>query len=1579
MPRSIQRQLGHERAIAKAAIAAQARADREARKVQAAARKEQNEADLVARKERGLARTTQAAKTRKLRAAQVHDTRANFLSSLAQGGRRDGGALVSAYTANENLKAIKAKRDAAVGQAQAIIDAANHEFNEEKGRYLPIDGSIVWNDESGEFEPFDLPMTYTEYLRRLGIEWGPTWSTGPSWRLGGESTIFRCAVVSCIENADVGEGYHHVHTSEPRDSRVRSYSWTNRFLFSSSNGALVWYLDEAGDRHYKDGRLLDRDSMPNVSGFEPVIQAEMLKRHMMEVYGADVAHAADPFRLTNLGRVNYRLETLGSNDRADVTLEFKTAFLREHMQFGGLFGAVAPFLPGLGQWAFLQDSKLPIASESVLQLVRDYYNWQTPTEAFVGEVDRAYLADRLEKFADHASDSPADVEFRRDSYCLARFHEECPELTHIDSSASFALLIEHVVPHDSGPAAPIAPIDTQLGDFIVPQILANKHVRVRANPNAASLIDWFLKPETTLPSEFDLVPCCVFRDFVDTWAKPINEAWLKSNHKTGGISVPNELMLNGRPSITIESLQSYLMLTPNEYRLPIPMQKKLLTRFGIGAKWYGEGWQLIDKLEATTHKIAPECALYYVKNGHLYHLTESLLSIFKRDDEAKEELLMPSAHYKLVDPKTKPLRVFCQTADEIVTFDRSKFDKGARFDFRLNESLAPLLKTLRTTCSLDPDVMFSGAETMAPTRISFNVDDHAITITNPLSAGWLQPGMSQFVPDAAYLDRLESLKGDFFHSVARPTNLSHFGPEFLSWIAADNRGPLTGRTLCSPFPLFDEDGNMTKLGATTEVDIRGAYPHELRSMEFLPVCIDSDVPQAYDGHQCEEWTIYDVERTCRYVELPGEWARTMLSEVRNRIVGRDLMKFQDEGIENYIKIVSFFRPYRLMKNPSPQYIDAIIRDPVLQQAHKKTECLLKPIGMLGKKNNTRQEVRLFSTEGEAEYLKREMHGSVNKYPHTFRPDPSNPANSLSDDWYVYKSPERSTKLQTGFWLIHFYILSAARAATARSCVILEEEGKSIVALNTDAVYILGTFTTAPLDKSDPVNLGKRSYTPKAAPDKIMRFLDRNLVWTPPDQVPIVNISLHNEGSCHEVVELSKTTNLLLVGDCAGAGKSSMSIKTVNKMHEILKPMLFVVPNNHQRKERLREGLDHVDTHAHILGQRFTDDGESVCVGGEYKYRGDKSKPLSYFKSIVFDETLSLDSTSRGLLDRFVAKIRGLDNPPRLFATGDSSQLVIEHDLNPTIDLQKYLDDWSRRLFPTAVVLHEPKRFPLALDKKLVLGLKDAIATDRRAVISSFKSIDLEGLLNLPSDTRVISYTNATRNKINEAVHYSRHTLPYELEGSLVYCGRSKKQGEHTLYTNYTYIIKAVSNTMVSLVEEGEEEVKFDLLRKSVDDWFTYPHASTVHSAQGSTYKGAVVIADVWHPRADNAWLYVALTRATHPRANVYILRGRTPPPVDLGAIKAQIQRLLIDDTKKMSNRRRRGAPVSLDWYLECDKKQDGKCALCHHEYELPRVGIKAGGETASIDRIVSEKRGHDEGNCQLVCRSCNYSKKDKLV
>ena len=137
----------------------------------------------------------------------------------------------------------------------------------------------------------------------------------------------------------------------------------------------------------------------------------------------------------------------------------------------------------------------------------------------------------------------------------------------------------------------------------------------------------------------------------------------------------------------------------------------------------------------------------------------------------------------------------------------------------------------------------------------------------------------------------------------------------------------------------------------------------------------------------------------------------------------------------------------------------------------------------------------------------------------------------------------------------------------------------------------------------------------------------------------------------------------------------------------------------------------------------------------------------------------------------------------------------------------------------------------------------------------------------------------------------------------------------------------------------------------------------------------VVIADAHSARVDDSWLYVALTRGRKLRKDVRILEGLIPASVDLARLEANIASNLKADAEAG---RPVEEPVTVDWVLERDALQGGRCALCGGAYELPMVGCERTTETGSVDRTNSA-RGHETANCKLVCRGCNFAKKARLV
>ena len=182
---------------------------------------------------------------------------------------------------------------------------------------------------------------------------------------------------------------------------------------------------------------------------------------------------------------------------------------------------------------------------------------------------------------------------------------------------------------------------------------------------------------------------------------------------------------------------------------------------------------------------------------------------------------------------------------------------------------------------------------------------------------------------------------------------------------------------------------------------------------------------------------------------------------------------------------------------------------------------------------------------------------------------------------------------------------------------------------------------------------------------------------------------------------------------------------------------------------------------------------------------------------------------------------------------------------------------------------------------------------------------------------------------------------------------------------------------IDLCDVADADVTFRVSFAQALDWFVYNHANTGHSAQGATWDAPVVVADVGHFCMTPEWVYVALSRNKNTK-EVYVLEGEiAPKPVDKRLIAQRIKGHNAIDVKAG----RVVGDLSVDWVLSKFDEQHGLCALCHCEMQMPRVGaVQPRGTLISIDRILSKRgQGHTRGNCNLTCRSCNFSKGERLM
>ena len=141
-----------------------------------------------------------------------------------------------------------------------------------------------------------------------------------------------------------------------------------------------------------------------------------------------------------------------------------------------------------------------------------------------------------------------------------------------------------------------------------------------------------------------------------------------------------------------------------------------------------------------------------------------------------------------------------------------------------------------------------------------------------------------------------------------------------------------------------------------------------------------------------------------------------------------------------------------------------------------------------------------------------------------------------------------------------------------------------------------------------------------------------------------------------------------------------------------------------------------------------------------------------------------------------------------------------------------------------------------------------------------------------STTKNLSYFNFRGETVNKYVQNKIIEVPKDAvkiderdtfcyyKGLDLVCKKFYKIKNIRLYTNYTYILKDITNRKFTVVEPVDEvEIKLDLnlLKKH----FKLPYCSTVHSVQGLSIDEEICIFDCNTPYVDRNFIYTAVTRA----------------------------------------------------------------------------------------------------------------------
>jgi hypothetical protein len=320
----------------------------------------------------------------------------------------------------------------------------------------------------------------------------------------------------------------------------------------------------------------------------------------------------------------------------------------------------------------------------------------------------------------------------------------------------------------------------------------------------------------------------------------------------------------------------------------------------------------------------------------------------------------------------------------------------------------------------------------------------------------------------------------------------------------------------------------------------------------------------------------------------------------------------------------------------------------------------------------------------------------------------------------------------------------------------------------------------------------------------------------------------------------------------------------------------------------------------------------------------------------------------------------------MMATGDTHQIPPIEKHNG--DIKRYLMKLGMNIFPCVVTLHEIKRFKDPADKALLMGIKkdffeDSIDGIMQTVLAKFPTVTLD---TIPDRAKVITYYGTTRKRVNKAIHTKLHGTNEFFTGlKLTFNVNTRRFGTGKLIKNFQYEITEMCPKGGAKLCESGSKTSFIVSELQLKNWFTYTHAHTCHSVQGATYEDTpIVICDTNGKYVTREWLWVALTRGTR-MDNVYILRSPPPTPLTDAELEQRIKAHAVEDTLKG----RGVCNLTVQWVKSQLEKQP-ECAVCHEPLELTKK--------LSIDRKDSDL-AHTMTNCQLVCRTCNCSKKTTLL
>jgi hypothetical protein len=216
--------------------------------------------------------------------------------------------------------------------------------------------------------------------------------------------------------------------------------------------------------------------------------------------------------------------------------------------------------------------------------------------------------------------------------------------------------------------------------------------------------------------------------------------------------------------------------------------------------------------------------------------------------------------------------------------------------------------------------------------------------------------------------------------------------------------------------------------------------------------------------------------------------------------------------------------------------------------------------------------------------------------------------------------------------------------------------------------------------------------------------------------------------------------------------------------------------------------------------------------------------------------------------------------------------------------------------------------------------------------------------------------------LHKYVNNQKYYVGMELLGKKTF-----KNKECQIHINYTYTITEIKDKHCVL-EDGENAhiISISLL----DKYLKLNYSQTAHSLQGFTIKEPITVFDLYSNMITVSWLYVAITRSRNLK-DITLYWGKTAS-IGEKTIDSLLKSRILGHLESDKYRNMNGDYITVEWIK--DKISKTKCCTGVNNKECNRLFDYNDVDSFSVDRINNDV-AHFKENCQIICRSCNSSKK----